>query len=107
MAGKTATYYHTHPESYAKKKKKDAKDGKSRVRTTKRSEANQKRREAKKEGRDVRGKDYDHATDSFVDSSVNRGRKEEGGRKKKTPFKTIKKAVKRLKNTIKLLKKAK
>lgn len=101
MAGKTATYYHTHPEAYAKKKKKDAEDGKSSVRTTKRVEANQKRREAKRNGQDVRGKDYDHATDSFVDSSVNRGRKGEGGRKK---VKIIKKSVKRLKNTIKLLK---
>ena len=86
----------------AKKKKKDAADGKSNVRTTKRVEANQKRREAKRNGQNVKGKDYDHATDSFVDSSVNRGRKGEGGRKKK--FTTVKKAVKRLKNTIKLLK---
>jgi len=83
MAGKTATYYKNNPKSYAKKKKKDAKDGKSKVRTRKRVECNQKRREAKHNNIDVSGKDFDHATNSFVDSSVNRGRKGEGGRKKK------------------------
>lgn len=83
MAGRTATYYKNNPKSYAKKKKKDAEDGKSRERTKKRVEANRKRRKAKRNGKDVRGKDYDHATDSFVDSSVNRGRKGEGNRKKK------------------------
>lgn len=87
MAGKTATYYQNNPKSYAKKKKKDAEDGKSRVRTRKRVEANKKRREAKREGRDVEGKDYDHATDKFVDSSVNRGRAGEGGRRRKLKVK--------------------
>ena len=93
MAGKTATYYKNNPKSYAKKKKKDAEDGKSKVRTRKRVEANRARRAAKRQGQDVAGKDYDHATDRFVDSSVNRGRKGEGGRKKKC--RTIKKKTKR------------
>lgn len=49
----------------------------------KRVESNKKRREAKRNGKNVEGKDYDHAVDRFVPSSVNRGRSGEGGRKKK------------------------
>lgn len=46
----------------------------------KRAESNQKRREAEKAGKDIKGKDYDHKTNSFIKTSTNRGRKGEGAR---------------------------
>ena len=37
---------------------------------------------AKKKGKNIRGKDYDHSTGRFVSSKKNRGRANEGGRKR-------------------------
>lgn len=46
----------------------------------KRAESNTARRKAKASGKNVKGKDYDHATNKFVSSKTNRGRKGEGNR---------------------------
>ena len=80
---KTAKFYRSNTASRNKKKKYDAKLNAKESQTKKRVEANRARRKAKAAGKDVSGKDYDHATKRFVKSSTNRGRKGEGGRKKK------------------------
>lgn len=77
---RTAQFYATHPESREKKQRYDAALNKKKAQVKKRVESNQKRAEAKKKGIDIRGKDYDHAVGRFVKSSVNRGRRGEGGR---------------------------
>ena len=52
----------------------------------KRQECNQKRREAKSKGTDIKGRDYDHSANGgkggFVKTSTNRGRKEKSRLKK-------------------------
>ena len=81
--GKSTDYY---KKNAAARKKKAATDKKINARPSqvkKRVEANKARRKAKASGKNVRGKDYDHAVDKFVKTSTNRGRKGEGGRKKK------------------------
>lgn len=80
---KSAKYY---AKNAAARKKKAATDKKINARPAqkkKRAESNQKRRVAKRNGQNVKGKDYDHAVGRFVKSSTNRGRAGEGGRKKK------------------------
>ena len=80
---KSAKYYAKNP---AARKKKAATDKKINARPSqvkKRVEANRARRKAKANGKNIKGKDYDHAVGRFVNSSTNRGRKGEGGRKKK------------------------
>lgn len=83
MASKSAKYYRDNPEARKKKAATDKKINARPSQVRKRVEANRARREAKAAGKDVRGKDYDHSTNRFVKSSTNRGRKGEGGRKKK------------------------
>ena len=80
--GKTAKYYKTHPAARKVKAATDAKVNRKPAQVKKRVESNQKRREAEKRGQDIRGKDYDHAVNRFVKSATNRGRKNEGGRKR-------------------------
>ena len=77
-------------ENYRKnakaRKKKAATDKKINARPAqkkKRAEANAKVRARKKAGKSTKGLDYDHATNKFVKTATNRGRKGEGGRKKK------------------------
>lgn len=48
----------------------------------KRSECNAKRKEAKAMGKNIKDLDYDHATNSFIKVSKNRGRKEKSRLKK-------------------------
>ena len=83
MASKSASYYRSNPKARKKKAATDKKINARPSQVKKRVEANRKRRKAKAAGKDVRGKDYDHATNRFVKSSTNRGRAGEGGRKKK------------------------
>lgn len=52
------------------------------IQKRKRREAGRKRTAALKKGLSIKDKDYDHATDKFVPSKVNRGRAGEGGRKR-------------------------
>lgn len=80
---KTADYYKKNPTARKKKAQTDKKVNARSSQIKKRVEANKARRKAKRDGKNVKGKDYDHATRRFVKSSVNRGRKGEGARKKK------------------------
>jgi hypothetical protein len=77
MAGKSksAKYYASNPEARKKKNAYDQALNSRKEQVQKRVEANRARRKAKAAGKDVRGKDYNHGTKSFVKSSVNRGAK--------------------------------
>lgn len=80
---KSAEYYR---KNAAARKKKAATDKKINARPEqikKRVESNGARRKAKAAGKNVNGKDYDHAVGKFVKTKTNRGRAGEGGRKKK------------------------
>lgn len=81
--GASTQYYRNNPESRKKKAATDKKINARPEQKKKRVEANRARRKAKAAGKDVKGRDYDHAVGKFVKSSTNRGRKGEGGRKKK------------------------
>lgn len=81
--GDSTEYYRKNREARIKKALTDKKINSRPSQKKKRAEANKKRREAKKAGKNITGMDYDHATNRFVKSSVNRGRRGEGGRKKK------------------------
>ena len=72
---KSAKYYRDNPEARAKKKEYDTKLNKKPSQIKKRVESNAKRAEAKKKGQNIKGMDYNHGTNSFVKSSVNRGAK--------------------------------
>lgn len=80
---RSALFYRKNREAAKRKSKKDAELNKSRERTKKRVESNRKRREAKKAGKDIKDKDWDHKTKRFISVKANRGRKGEGGRKRK------------------------
>lgn len=82
MAAKSrsAKFYATHPASAERKQKYDAALNRKPSQVKKRVESNQKRAEAKRAGKNIRGKDYDHAVGRFVSVKTNRGRKGEGGR---------------------------
>jgi hypothetical protein len=77
---KSAKYYASHPEARDKKKKYDTVLNRRKAQIKKRVESNRKRADAKKNGMDVRGKDYDHSVNRFVATATNRGRRGEGGR---------------------------
>ena len=70
-------------KSYKKKLKADVKRSTSKSGLKKRAELKRIRTKAKADGKNIKGKDYDHATKKFVSPSKNRGRKGEGGRKSK------------------------
>lgn len=80
---KSAKYYAKNPEARKKKAATDKKINARPSQIKKRVEANRARRKAKAAGKNIEGRDYDHAVGRFVKSSTNRGRKGEGGRKKK------------------------
>ena len=80
---RSAKYYRENPEARENKKKTDKKINSRPEQIKKRVESNKKRTEAKKKGKSIKDKDYDHATNSFVSYKTNRGRKGEGGRKRK------------------------
>jgi hypothetical protein len=80
---KSAKYYNENPESRKKKQAYDKKLNAKPSQIKKRAESNAKRREAKAAGKDINGKDFDHAVGRFVSVKTNRGRVGEGGRKKK------------------------
>lgn len=66
--------------SIKKKREYDTKLSQRPDQKKKRAECNKKRSEAKAKGKNINGKDYDHATNRFVKTSTNRGRKGEGAR---------------------------
>ena len=61
------------PKAAAAKKKRDLAAANTRDREIKRADSQMKRRKAKKAGKNIEGKDYDHHTGAFVDSGKNRG----------------------------------
>jgi len=79
---RSAKFYSENKASRDKKQAYDKKLNSKPEQVKKRVEANKKNRDAGKYGNGD-GKDYDHATNRFVSESKNRGRKGEGGRKKK------------------------
>jgi hypothetical protein len=76
-------YYRRNPQARKKKAKLDKKINARPAQKKKRAESNRARRRAKAKGQNIEGKDYDHAVKRFVSIKKNRGRKGEGGRKKK------------------------
>jgi len=68
-------YYRTHPRARRKKQKVDAKLNKRPAQVKKRVESNRERRIARRKGRNITGKDYNHGTDSFISVRANRGAK--------------------------------
>ena len=80
---KSARYYRKNKAARAKKAATDKKVNSRPSQVKKRVESNTARRKAKASGKNIKGKDYDHAVGKFVSSKTNRGRKGEGGRKKK------------------------
>lgn len=79
MVGRTAKFYHTHPEARKKKAEYDKKFNKKEEQVEKRAELKKKNREHdKKYGKASRkGKDLSHTSHGLVykDISVNRGSK--------------------------------
>lgn len=73
---KSAKYYAANPAARAVKDEKSAEVNRRPEQIQKRVESNAKRREAKAAGKNISGKDYDHAVGGFVKSSTNRGRAE-------------------------------
>jgi len=61
------------PEAARRKKKRDLKYANSKDRKEKRADSQKKRRAAKKAGKNIKGKDYDHYTGTFVTAHRNRG----------------------------------
>ena len=83
---RTAKYYSKNADARRKKLRYDKEFQKRPAQVKKRVEANRANREDGTYGNGD-GKDYDHAVGKMVDQSVNRGRKGEGGRKKKVTYK--------------------
>ena len=75
----SAQYYKENPESYAKKKAAQKKINARPEERAKRSELVQRNRDADKRGVNRAGKDYDHSTNTYVKSSINRGRTGKNG----------------------------
>lgn len=73
---RTAKYYRDNPEARKKKAATDKKINARPEQKAKRAESGRKRYAAKKSGKDVRGKDYDHKQGRFISSSANRGQSE-------------------------------
>tara|TARA_R100000988_G_scaffold25758_1_gene12453 strand:- start:357 stop:623 length:267 start_codon:yes stop_codon:yes gene_type:complete len=67
----------------ADKKKRDLAFAKTFARKRKKAENQRKRRAAKKAGKDIRGKDYDHKKKKFVSVKKNRGNYGKGTKKEK------------------------
>lgn len=75
-------YYRSHPAARAVKRRYDKKLNSKPGQIKKRSESNKARREAAKKGKNIKGKEFDHAVNAFVSRKRNRGRAGEGGRKR-------------------------
>ena len=69
------------PKAKAAKKKRDLAFAKTFARKKKKAENQRKRRAAKKAGKDIRGKDYDHKKKKFVSVKKNRGNYGKGTKK--------------------------
>lgn len=78
---KSAKYFRDNPEARKKKAAIDKEINARPDQIDKRVELKRKRREAERSGKDIKGKDFDHAVGKFVSVKKNRGRKGEGNRK--------------------------
>lgn len=78
---KSAKFYRKNRAAAKRKQKTDAEINRRPEQVKKRVESNRKNREAKRNGTNTKGKDYDHKAGKFVSTKTNRGRKGEGGRK--------------------------
>ncbi len=65
------------------KAKRDLKAAKTPARRNKKAENQRKRRKAIKQGKNIRGKDYDHKTKKFTSVKNNRGNRGKGTKKEK------------------------
>ena len=65
------------------KAKRDLKAAKTPARRKKKAENQRKRRKAIKQGKNIRGKDYDHKTKKFTSIKNNRGNRGKGTKKEK------------------------
>ena len=65
----------------ADKKKRDLAFAKTHARRRKKAENQRKRRKAKKDGKNISGKDYDHKKGKFVSVKANRGNYGKGTKK--------------------------
>ena len=65
----------------AAKKRRDLRAANSDRRKTMRAENQRKRRAAKKAGKNIKGKDYDHKTRRFTSIKANRGNRGHGTKK--------------------------
>ena len=61
------------PKARAAKKRRDLAFAKTFARKRKKAENQRKRRAAKKAGKNIKGKDYDHTKKKFVSVKANRG----------------------------------
>ena len=71
------------PKAAAAKKKRDLAFAKTFARKRKKAENQRKRREAIKEGKNIKGKDYDHKDKRFKSVKANRGNDGKGTKKEK------------------------
>ena len=69
------------PKAAAAKKKRDLAFAKTFARKRKKAENQRKRRAAKKAGRNIKGKDFDHKTKKFISVKANRGNRGRGTKK--------------------------
>lgn len=80
---KSAKHYRDNAASRSKKKAYDTKTQSNSASKAKRAELEKKRTAAKKAGKNISGKDYDHKQGKFIESSKNRGQREKSRLKKK------------------------
>ena len=69
------------PKAAAAKKKRDLAFAKTFARKRKKAENQRKRRAAKKAGRNIEGKDFDHKTRKYISVKANRGNRGRGTKK--------------------------
>jgi hypothetical protein len=69
------------PKASAAKKKRDLAFAKTFARKRKKAENQRLRRAAKKAGKNIKGKDYDHKTKKFISVKANRGNRGHGTKK--------------------------
>jgi len=79
--GRSTDYYRKNAAARKRKYKTDKKINARPEQKRKRAELGRKRTAAKKKGKNIAGKDYDHAVGKFVHSAKNRGRRGEGARR--------------------------
>ena len=82
------------PKAAAAKKARDLRYAKTDDRKKKKAENQRKRRAAKKAGKDIRGKDYDHKDKRFKSVKANRGNDGKGTKKEGFSTKIMKKTSK-------------